>query len=104
MNPDWGAPRVLLAVIGIAYGSALGLLENWILFRKMAANRRAGVEPLRGVGLVFFLRYILDVGALFAFGYLVKDKWAIMAAAFSLTVAVKISLFIVYTRKGGKFD
>lgn len=95
---------MLLAVIGIAYGSALGLFENWILFRKLAANRRAGVEILRGVGLIFFLRYILDAAALFAFGYLVKDKWAIIAAALSLTVAVKISLFIVYARKGGKFD
>jgi len=95
---------VLLAVIGIAFGSALGLLENWVLFRKMATNRRAGVEPLRGVGIIFFLRYILDAAALFGFGYIVRDTWAIIAAAVSITVAVKVSLFIVYARKGGKFD
>ncbi len=80
------------------------MFGNWLLFRKLAENRRIGVEPLKGVGAVFFIRYALDAASLFAFGYVTKHTWSIIAAAMSLTVAVKISLFMVYSRKGGKFD
>jgi len=94
---------MLAVVIAITYGSLIGLTGNWLLFRKMDDNRRSGKEPLRGVGLVFFIRYMIDALALFVYGYIVRDPWPIIAAGFSLTVAVKISLFIVYARKGGKF-
>lgn len=93
-----------MVVIGITYGTLIGLFGNWLLFRKLAENCRIGAEPLKGIGAIFFLRYALDAVSLFAFGYAVKHTWAIISAAFSLTVAVKISLFIVYSRKGGKFD
>lgn len=53
--------------------------------------------------MVFFIRYIVDALALFIYGYIVKEPWPIIAAGLSLTLAVKISLFIVYARKGGKF-
>jgi len=92
-----------MVVIGITYGTLIGLLGNWLLFRQLENNRRSGKEPLQGIGLVFFIRYLVDAIALFVFGYIVKEPWPIIASVFSLTVAVKISLFIVYTRKGGKF-
>ena len=95
---------MLLVVIGITYGAFVGIFGNWLLFRKMEENRRNGTEPLKGIGTIFFLRYVLDAASLFAFAFVVKDKWAIIAAAMSLTVAVKISLLLVYTRKGGRFD
>lgn len=94
---------MLMVVIGITYGTLIGLVGNWLLFRKMDDNRRSRKEPLQGIGLVFFIRYIVDALALFIYGYIVKEPWPIIAAGFSLTVAVKISLFIVYARKGGKF-
>lgn len=95
---------MLLVVIGITYGTSIGVLGNWLVFRKMAENSRAGVEPLKGVGAIFFLRYAMDAAFLFGFGYVVKDVWAIIAAAMSLTIAIKVSLLIVYTKKGGRFD
>jgi hypothetical protein len=95
---------LLLVVVGIAFGTFLGCLGNWALFHRMADNKRKGLEPLRGIGTIFFIRYTLDAVFLFAFGYIVKDTWAIIAAAMSLTVAVKVSLFIVYSRKGGRFN
>jgi hypothetical protein len=94
---------VLLVVIGITYGSLIGLLGNWLLFRKIAENRRCGLEPLKGIGAVFFLRYAIDLVSLLIFGYITKNGWAIVAAAVSITVAVKISLYIVYAKKGGRF-
>ncbi len=94
---------MFLVVIGITHGTVIGLIGNWLLFRKMDSNRNSGQEPLKGIGLVFFIRYMIDAFALFLFGYIVKDPWPIIAAGFSLTVAVKISLFIAYARKGGKF-
>ena len=95
---------MLLVVIGITYGALIGLLGNWLLFRRMAENRRNGEEPLKGIGGVFFIRYAIDAATLFVFALVVKDKWAIISAALSLTVAVKISLFMVYARKGGRFE
>lgn len=95
---------MLMVVLGITYGSLIGLFGNWLLFRKLADNRRIGAEPLKGIGAVFFVRYLLDAASLFAFGYAVRHSWAIISAGLSLTFAVKISLLIVYTRKGGKFD
>jgi hypothetical protein len=95
---------MLLVIIGVTYGAIVGLFGNWLLFRRMAENRRIGAEPLKGIGVVFFVRYALDAASLLAFSFIVKDKWAIISAAISLTVAVKISLFMVYARKGGRFD
>lgn len=95
---------MLLVVIGITYGSVVGLLGNWLLFRKLAENKRNGVEPLTGIGAVFFLRYAIDAISLLVFTAVTKNAWAITAAAVSITIAVKISLFIVYSRKGGRFD
>lgn len=95
---------MLLVVIGVTYGTLVGLFGNWLLFRRMEENKRRGAEPLQGVGAIFFLRYALDAASLFAFAFVVKDKWAIISAALSVTVAVKVSLFMVYARKGGRFD
>jgi hypothetical protein len=95
---------LLKVVIGITYGSAIGLFQNWLLFFWMEENRRRGRELLDGVGKVFLLRYALDAVALLVFGFLVRDAWAIIASGLSVTVAVKVSLFLVYKRKGGRFE
>jgi hypothetical protein len=95
---------VLLVVIGITYGTAIGLLGNWLLFRHIEGNRRRGEEPLKGVGGVFFIRYLLDAIGLVVFWLVTRSAYGIVAAALSITVAVKISLFIIYARKGGRID
>jgi hypothetical protein len=95
---------MLLVVIGITYGALIGLAGNWLLFHRMAQNRRNRQDPLKGVGGVFFIRYAIEAASLIVFALVVKDKWAIISAAISLTVAVKVSLFMVYARKGGRFD
>jgi hypothetical protein len=95
---------MLLVVLGITYGTFFGLLSNYLLFRRLKENQSAGVDPLRGIGQVFFLRYIIDACALFLFGLITRDAWAIVSAGLSLTMVVKISLLIVYTRKGGRFE
>lgn len=95
---------MLLVVIGITYGTIIGLFGNWLLFRQMEENRRNGSEPLKGIGKIFFLRYGLDAIALLTFAYVTKDAYGITAAALSITVAVKISLLIAYSKKGGRFD
>lgn len=95
---------MLWVVIGVTYGAVIGWISNVVLFRRMRENERLGREPLKGVGGVFLLRYLLDAVALLLFAFIVRDTWAIISSALSLTVAVKISLFIAYTRKGGRFD
>jgi hypothetical protein len=94
----------VLILIGLVYGSFFGLLGNWLLFRKLVENQRNGFEALRGIGTIFFLRYMIDGISLLTFAFVVKDGLAITAAAISLTIVVKISLFVVYARKGGRFD
>lgn len=91
-------------IIGIVYGAIAGFVGNMLLFRKMENNRRDGVEPLRGIGGIFFMRYLIDGLALVLLYLVMKSAPALVAAALSVTVAVKISLFVVYTRKGGRFD
>jgi hypothetical protein len=103
-NLKLGGIGLLKVVIGITYGTTIGLLENKLLFWTLEENRRRGRELLHGIGKVFFLRYAIDALALFGFGFAVRDAWAIIAATMSVTIAVKISLFLVYTRKGGRFE
>jgi hypothetical protein len=93
-----------MVVIGITYGTVIGLFDNWILFRRIKRNRRIGADPLKGVGMVFLVRYLLDAVALLAFTLVTRSAYGIVAAALSITVAVKISLFIIYARKGGRID
>jgi ABC-type microcin C transport system permease subunit YejE len=93
---------MLMVVIGITYGALIGLFGNWLLFRKLEENKRRGLEPLKGIGTVFLLRYVIDAALLLLFGLITKHTWAIISAALSLTLAVKISLFMVYMSKGGK--
>jgi hypothetical protein len=95
---------LLWVVIGVTYGAAVGWLSNHLLFRRMEENRKKGLDLLRGVGGVFLLRYLLDAAALFLFAFIVRHTWAIVAATMSVTVAVKISLFVAYQRKGGRFE
>lgn len=95
---------MLAVVLGITFGAVAGFLENALLFRAMDHARRAGKEPVRMLGGIFFARYVLDILLLILFWVLTRSTYALIAAALSLTVAVKISLFIVYTRKGGRFD
>jgi hypothetical protein len=95
---------VLWVVIGITYGSVIGLFGNWLLFRHIAGNRRRGEEPLKGVGGVFAFRYLLDAVGIIVFWFATRSAYGIVAAALSITVAVKISLFIIYARKGGRID
>jgi hypothetical protein len=91
-------------LLGILVGAAWGCLTNAILFRKMENNRAAGIEPLRGIGLVFFVRYLLDAAALVILYLVTRSAPALVAAAVSITVAVKVSLFTVFLRKGGKLE
>jgi len=93
-----------MVVIGITYGSIIGLVGHWLLFLHMEHNRRQGIELLKGIGVIFLIRYILDAVSLVAFVLVTRHAYAIVAAALSITVAVKISLLIVYTRKGGRFN
>lgn len=90
--------------IGVVYGAIVGYAGNLLLFRKLANNQQAGVDPLRGIGVIFFLRYVLDGVGVVILYLVMKSAAALVAAALSITVAVKISLFVVYTRKGGRFD
>lgn len=89
-------------LLGIVLGAGWGCLTNLLLFRKMENNRVAGVEPLRGIGLVFFVRYLTDAAVLVIMYLLIRSAAALVAAALSMTVAVKVSLFTVFLRKGGK--
>lgn len=95
---------MLWVVIGITYGAFFGWLSNALLFRKMEENRRNGLETLKGIGGLFLVRYLLDAAALLIFAFVVRHTWAIISSALSLTIAVKVSLFIIYARKGGRFD
>lgn len=95
---------MLWVVIGVTYGAVIGWISNMVLFRRIKENHRAGREPLKGVGGIFLLRYLLDAVALLLFAFIVRDTWAIISSAVSLTIAVKISLFIAFARKGGRFD
>lgn len=95
---------MLTVVIGITYGAILGIIDNLLLFRHIDNNKRKGEEPLNGVGGVFLIRYLLDAVALIVFALVTRHALGIVAAALSITVAVKISLFIVYARKGGRID
>lgn len=95
---------MLLVVIGITYGTIIGLFGNWLLFRHINNNRRSGEEPLKGVGAVFLVRYLLDAVGVIVFWLVTRSAYGIVAAALSITVAVKISLFIIYARKGGRID
>jgi hypothetical protein len=95
---------VLKVVIGITYGVLIAALDQWLLFYRLALNRRRGIEPLTGIGKVFLLRYCIDLVAMFLFAYVTRHGLAIVAAGLSITIAVKVSLFIVYVRKGGRFD
>lgn len=91
-------------VIGILYGSAWGYMGHLLLVRKMENDRISGAEPLRGIGLVFFLRYIIDAIALVLLYLVMKSAGALVAAGISITVAVKVTLFMVYARKGGRSE
>lgn len=104
MSPIWGELPLLLVVIGITYGTALGLIGNWLLFRHIDMNRRKGIEPLKGIGVIFLFRYLIDGVGLSLFALITRHGLGIVAAAISITVAVKISLILVYTRKGGRID
>jgi hypothetical protein len=95
---------VLLVVIGITYGSALGLISHLLLFRHLDDNKRKGEEPLKGVGGVFAFRYLVDIVGLVLFALVTRDGLGIVAAALSITVVVKISLLVTYARKGGRID
>lgn len=95
---------MLMVVIGITYGTVIGAFSHLLTFRVIGWNKRRGAEPLKGIGAVFFIRYVLDAVALLLFALITRDGLGITAAALSITVAVKISLLIVYTRKGGKID
>ncbi|HWI60416.1 MAG TPA: hypothetical protein VNT75_01115 [Symbiobacteriaceae bacterium] len=95
---------MLTVVIGITYGSVLGIIDNVLLFRHIANNRRKGEELLKGVGGVFLIRYLMDAISLIVFALVTRHALGIVAAALSITVAVKISLFIIYARKGGRID
>ncbi|MEW8976958.1 MAG: hypothetical protein AB2385_01025 [Symbiobacterium sp.] len=91
-------------LLGILYGSLWGIIGNLLLFRKMANNRTAGYDSLRGIGIVFFVRYLVDALALVMFYLMLRSGEALVAAGLSITVAAQVSLFAVYARKGGKFE
>ena len=91
-------------LLGILYGSLWGIIGNLLLFRKMANNRTAGYDSLRGIGIVFFVRYLVDALALVMFYLMLRSGEALVAAGLSITVAAQVSLFAVYARKGGEFE
>lgn len=91
-------------LLGILWGSLVGVACNALVFRHIAHNRRVGREPLNGIGGVFATRYFLDLISLVLFYLVVRDGLGLVAAALSITIAVKISLYVVYVRKGGRFE
>lgn len=93
---------MLKVVLGVTYGAALGYLGNWVLFRVVRGQAQRGGEPVRAVGAVFFFRLLADGLALVAWWVLTADPYSLIAAALSTTIAVKISLFLVLRRTGGK--
>lgn len=95
---------MLLVVIGITYGSALGLISHLLLFRHLEENRRKGQEPLKGVGGIFLFRYLIDLVGLVLFALVTRHGLGIVAAGISITLVVKISLLVTYARKGGRID
>lgn len=95
---------MLVVVIGITYGSMLGFIGQLLLYRHMEENRRNGQEPLKGIGGVFLTRFLVDVVGLILFALVTRHGLGIVAACLSVTIAVKISLFVTYARKGGRID
>ncbi|HEY8347501.1 MAG TPA: hypothetical protein VIL07_09560 [Symbiobacteriaceae bacterium] len=95
---------MIAVVLGITYGAIVGLVSNWLLFRRIERNRRHGLDPLHQVGSIFLWRYLMDAVLLFLFAIVVRQPLAIVASAVSLTVAVKISLLRAYVRKGGRLE
>lgn len=95
---------LLEIALGILYGTVWGWVGHLLLFRKMETNRASGAEPLRGIGVVFFLRYLLDAIALVLLYLVTRSAPALVAAGISITVAVKVTLFMAYARKGGRFE
>lgn len=94
---------MLPIVIGLTYGSIVGFVGNWWLFRALKKARSRGEEPLRSLAGVFFFRYLFDFVALLLHWFIFKNKIGLVVVGISITVAVKISLLMVYRQKGGRF-
>jgi hypothetical protein len=93
-----------MAIVGVVYGALVGLFGHWLLFHQIAKNKRSGKDPFKGIGGVFFFRYMIDGASLLIFALVTRNGIGITAAAISITIAVKVSLIIVYLRKGGRID
>jgi hypothetical protein len=85
-----GGSDVVPVLLGIAWGSAIGFACNALVFRHIVRNRRVGREPLQGIGGVFVTRYLLDLVGLVLFYLVTRNALGLVAAALSITVAVKI--------------
>ena len=95
---------MLMAIVGVVYGTLVGLFGHWLLFHQIATNKKNGRDPFKGIGVVFFFRYMIDGATLLIFALVTRNGIAMTAAAISITIAVKVSLIIVYIRKGGRID
>lgn len=91
-------------LIGFGCGILIGLLDNWLLFWKISRNQRAGREMLHGINLVFLYRYVVDAAALVFVAIITRKMWAVVAVAIAIVISVKVSLLIVYKRKGGRLN
>lgn len=95
---------MLWVVLGITYGGIIGWTGNWLTLRVLRRRGKSGRDPAEALGVMFLLRLLVDAGALFLWWGVVRDTWSLVAAAVSITVAVKVSLWIAFREKGGKFE
>lgn len=92
-----------MVVLGVTIGSAVGWLENLLLFRAIDRALREGREPLSHLGGVFFARFAVDILFLLIFWYVTHDHYGLIAAALSIALAIQVSLLVALRRKGGRF-
>lgn len=99
---------VLWAVIGITYGAAVALFNNWLLFRgiRRARERAAALgKPDRGTGAVtklFGIRYAIDAAALILAAAMFRNAALLISAALSMTILGNIIILTTVRAKGGK--
>lgn len=93
---------MLPIVIGLTYGGIVGLVQNLCLFWYLRRRPAGGRGSLRSLVGLFFLRYLVDLVALLAYWRLFRHTGGLAAAAIAIALAIQVSLWIAYRRKGGR--
>lgn len=93
---------LLWVVLGITFGTAVGVLNNVIVLTGVERVRAQGGEPLRAVGKLFGIRMLIDLVVLIAIIVLTQNVPFLISAAFSITGIGNLLLILWLYRKGGK--